>query len=74
MSALRAGINPDGSRHIIVLEPAVGRISYTRYGIRGGNETIIPRYTSGVSADSLDRVRKNPDNGAVEASITEVQT
>ncbi len=37
MSALRLGRLPDGTRDIRILEPAVGRITHSRLGIRNGS-------------------------------------
>jgi hypothetical protein len=34
VSALRLGRLPDGTRHVLILEPAVGRTTFTRYGLR----------------------------------------
>lgn len=63
MSAVRL----PGSDGRIVLVPvddgAVGRISFTRYGTRGG--TIYGPCKTPVGDDT---VRKDPDNGAVKAT------
>jgi hypothetical protein len=41
MSALRLGRLPDGTRHDLILEPAVGRIHMSRLGIAGGGEYVV---------------------------------
>jgi hypothetical protein len=41
VSALRLGRLPDGTRHVLILEPAVGRTSFTRHGIHGGGEYVV---------------------------------
>lgn len=96
MSALRLGRLPDGSRDIRILEPAVGRVSVSRLGIRGGGPPIVvgahvtgesgryhvPDKRQGAHSPKVRRVfvdtrattvMKNPDNGGVQSSITEVQ-
>jgi hypothetical protein len=88
MSLLRMGRNPDGTRHIVE-DPTftVGRVSFSRVGMRASGEytvTTQARPEPNRSPDPrtgahkargqvLDPVKTNPDNGAVEASITEVQ-
>ena len=86
MSAVRVMVDgrPDWR---VIDDGAVGRVSYSRLGIKGG--AVQGAYVVGRSGKprTEDRrtthakrlfveapVRKNPDNGAVEAPITEVQT
>lgn len=45
MSALRLGRLPDGTRDIRILEPAVGRISFTRGAIRNAGEYVVAKST-----------------------------
>lgn len=70
MSALRLGIRPDGTREVRILDDGVEvRLSVTRYGSWGGGEYVVPRKSN---IHTIESVRTNPDNGAVEAPITEV--
>lgn len=43
MSCLRLGRLPDGTRDIRILEPAVGRVTFARYGVRGGGEYVVAK-------------------------------
>jgi hypothetical protein len=83
MSALRLGRLPDGTRHVLILEPAVGRTSFTRYGIHGGGEYVVApsaKYSAKVEPRKGAHARKfvdplvmeTPDNGGVEIPSPEV--
>jgi hypothetical protein len=51
VSALRLGRLPDGTRDIRILEPAVGRVTTSRLGIRGGGPyVVVGSMASGVSS------------------------
>lgn len=54
MSALRLGRLPDGTRHVLILEPAVGRISFARYGSRGGGEYVVGASSTPRSVDKRE--------------------
>lgn len=83
MSQLRLGRLPDGTRDIRILEPATGRLTFARYGLRPSvtGAYVVARkphsraatYPTRVSNYVDDGVRKNPDNGGVKPAITEVQ-
>jgi hypothetical protein len=56
MSALRLGRLPDGTRHVLILEPAVGRIHMSRLGIAGGGPPLVTgRLVTGESDRSKAR-------------------
>jgi len=40
MSALRLGRRPDGTRNVVIQEPAVGRIHHTRGAIISGSPIV----------------------------------
>jgi hypothetical protein len=77
MSQLRLGRNPDGTRTILELGPAVGRRTFTRYGSRGGPTVIFGSYPVGESTrardlrmqkDAMARSRKFVDLTVMETS------
>lgn len=56
MSALRLGRLPDGTRDIRIIDDgAVGRVTHSRLGIRGGNEPVTPK------GPAVDRTHKRTE-------------
>jgi hypothetical protein len=69
MSALRLGRLPDGTRHVLILEPAVGRTHFSRLGIAGGGPplVVVGRLVTGESDHTRAR-RQSAEYKAREAA------
>ncbi|MBA3583016.1 MAG: hypothetical protein H0W36_00550 [Gemmatimonadetes bacterium] len=58
MSQLRLGRREDGTRDIRILEPAVGRVTHSRLGIRNGSLIVVGAYAVGGSGKVRIRDRR----------------
>jgi hypothetical protein len=61
MSALRLGRLPDGTRHVLILEPAVGRIHFSKMTIPNG--TLVTGESTRardlrLQREAMNRVRR----------------
>ncbi|MBA3583018.1 MAG: hypothetical protein H0W36_00560 [Gemmatimonadetes bacterium] len=67
MSQLRLGRREDGTRDIRILEPAVGRVTHTRYGIQGGSEYVVTGAMAvGASSTVHSRDRRTGTHRKIE--------